>query len=43
MKNFLDLGKYAKKLSLGHKLKLYNPYIFAIGWCKPLIRQTEIF
>ena len=29
-----------KKLSLCHKLKCSNSYIFATWWCKPLIFQT---
>ena len=24
-------------------LKFFNPYIFATGWCKPLIFQTLMF
>ena len=29
-------------MSLCHKLKLSNPYIFATRWCKPLIFQIMI-
>ena len=31
-----------KELSLCHKLKYWNPYIFRIQCCKPLIVQTQI-
>ena len=31
-----------KELSLCYKLKLSNPYILVISWCKPLIFQTQI-
>ena len=29
-------------MSLCHKLKFSNPYIFANWWCKPLIFQTRV-
>ena len=32
-----------KKFSLCHKFKFWNPYIFAIWWCKSLIFQTYLF
>ena len=31
-----------KELSLCHKLKFSNLYIFTTGWCRPLIFQTNI-
>ena len=31
-----------KELSFCHKFLFYNPYIFAVWWCKPLIFQTII-
>ena len=30
------------ELSLCHKLKFSNPYIFETWWCKPLVFQTKI-
>ena len=38
--HFLSLP--GKELSLCHKLKYLNPYIFRIQCCKPLIFQTQI-
>ena len=35
-------GLLVKELSFCNKLKLYNHYISANGWCKPLIFQTWI-
>ena len=32
----------SKIFSLCHKLIIYNPFIFAIWWCNPLIFQTYI-
>ena len=43
IKSELENFKYFKKeLSLCHKLKFSNPYIFTTGWRRPLIFQTYI-